>query len=85
MLYAARDTLFNEVFMTLEELVPAAKELSAADKIKLIRVLVEDLDTSEDTSPFEPGKTYYLATPYEAIGAGQALLEAMKRADSEKQ
>ncbi len=31
--------------MTLAEVLPAVRELTAAEKLKLIRILAEDLDT----------------------------------------
>ena len=34
--------------MTLAELPPAVQELPAADKIKLIRILAEELDEAEE-------------------------------------
>ena len=34
--------------MTLSELLPAARKLSVTDKLKLIRILAEDLDTLEN-------------------------------------
>jgi hypothetical protein len=64
--------------MTLTELLPAVRQLSAPDKLKLIRILAEDLDTSEDIFPLEPHKIYYLATPYNAFGAGRTLMDAIK-------
>lgn len=64
--------------MTLTDLLPAVHRLPAADKVKLIRVLAEDLDAAEDISPLEPHKAYYLATPYDAFGAAQTLLDAME-------
>lgn len=67
--------------MTLTELLPAVRQLSVSDKLKLIRILAEDLDTAEDISPLEPFKTYDLPTPYNSFGAGAALIEAMKQAD----
>ena len=33
--------------MTLKELLPAARKLSVTEKLKLIRILAEELDTSE--------------------------------------
>jgi len=65
--------------MTLAEVIPAARRLSATEKLKLIRVLVEDLDTAEDISPLEPFKTYDLPTPYNSYGAGVILMEALKQ------
>ena len=34
--------------MTLAEILPAARKLTATEKVKLIRILAEDLDTLED-------------------------------------
>jgi hypothetical protein len=48
--------------MTLAEMLPAARRLSASEKLKLIRILAEDLDLAEDISPLEPFKTYDLPT-----------------------
>lgn len=67
--------------MTLTELLPAVRQLSATEKLKLIRILAEELDTNEDISPLEPFKTYDLPTPYNSFGAGVALIQAMKVAD----
>lgn len=64
--------------MTLAEVLPAARRLSAIEKLKLIRILAEDLDMAEDISPLEPFKTYDLPTPYDSFGAGAVLMEALK-------
>lgn len=37
--------------MTLTDLLPMVRQLSAPDKLKLIRILAEELDTNEDISP----------------------------------
>ncbi len=63
--------------MSLAEILPAVRELPALDKLRLIRILAEELDTGEDISPFEPNKIYYLPTPYEVYGAGEVLMKAM--------
>jgi hypothetical protein len=62
--------------MTLAELLPSIQNLPATDKLKLIRVLADELDSGEDISPLMPHKVYYLATPYGVSGAGQALMQA---------
>ena len=67
--------------MTLTELLPAIRQLSAPEKLKLIRILAEELDTDEDISPLERLKTYDLPTPYNTFGAGETLMQAMKSAD----
>ncbi|HID51294.1 MAG TPA: hypothetical protein EYP41_04550 [Anaerolineae bacterium] len=68
--------------MTLNEFLPVVQQLSVLDKIRLIRILAEELDTEKNIFPFEPHKIYYLATPYNLFGAGRALMDAMKIADT---
>ena len=63
--------------MTLAEVIPVAKQLSASEKLKLIQILAEDLDTTEDISPLESLKTYDMLTPYDNFGAGMALMKAL--------
>jgi hypothetical protein len=70
--------------MTLADLLPAVQQLPAADKLRLIRILAEELDTGEDITPLVPHRVYYLATPYETFGAGQALLNAMSATEGEE-
>lgn len=67
---------------SLTEILPAVRQLPALDKIRLIRILAEELDTAQDIFPFEPYRVYYLATPYNVFGAGRALMDAMKVADA---
>jgi hypothetical protein len=68
--------------MTLAEVLPAARQLSASEKLKLIRILAEDLEMAEDISPLEPFKIYELPTPYDCFGAGGILMEALKQTDT---
>ena len=70
--------------MTLAEVLPAIKQLSATEKLKLIRILEEDLDFEEDISPLDPFKTYDLPTPYDSFGAGTILMENLKQSDASK-
>ncbi len=49
--------------MTLTELLPKIHQLPPLDKLKLIRILAEDIDTIEDISPLEPHKVYYIRSP----------------------
>jgi hypothetical protein len=69
--------------MTLTELLPAVKQLSVLDKIKLIRLLAEDLELPEDIAPLEPLKTYDLPTPYNTFGTGAALMQAIESIDQD--
>jgi hypothetical protein len=69
--------------MTLIELLPAVQQLSVSEKLRLIRLLAEDLDKSEDISPLEPFKTYEIATPYNTFGAGAILMESLNQSNSD--
>lgn len=66
---------------TLPEIVPAARMLSAFDKLKLIRILAEELENSKDFYPLESGKTYDLATPYNMFGAADILAKTVYQND----
>ncbi len=70
--------------MTLAELVPAAKELSPGDKVKLIRILAEELDSNGDTSPLVPHEVYHIYTPYDSFDAAQAVYDALELAKKEQ-
>jgi hypothetical protein len=76
------DSIAKEKVMTLTEILPTVRQLPILDKIRLIRILAQELDTEEDIFPFEPYKVYYLPTPYNVFGAGKALMNAMKTADA---
>lgn len=67
--------------MTLTELLPAIKQLSPIDKIKLIRLLVEEMESRAEISPLEPDKAYDLPTPYNTFGAGAILMQALDSSD----
>ena len=66
--------------MTLAEILPAIRQLTAPEKLKLIRLLAEDLDRDETSSLLEHGKVYNLPTPYASYGAAQALADALAAA-----
>ena len=68
--------------MTLAEVLPVARQLSAAEKLKLIRILAEDLDIAEEIAPLEPFKSYDFPTPYDCYGAGAVLMEAFKQSNT---
>jgi hypothetical protein len=67
--------------MTLSEVLPSVRQLSTAEKLKLIRILAEDLETAKEISPLEPFKIYDLPTPYNSFGAGAVLMQALELAD----
>lgn len=66
--------------MTLAEFLPLIHQLSSVEKLRLIRILAEELDTQEDLLPIQPDKAYFLPTPYHSFGAGRALITAMEQA-----
>ena len=71
--------------VTLAELLPNIHELSYLDKVRLIRILAEDLDVSknQEQTYFEPYKTYYLHTPQFEAGAAAILMQALTEASQE--
>jgi len=62
---------------TLTTIVPAVRMLPALDKLRLIRMIAEELEGDEEIFPFESGKTYCLPTPYNSFGAAVILAKAM--------
>lgn len=67
--------------MTLLELLPEIKLLPALDKIKLIRLLAEDLDSEPDLTLFDSPRTIQFATPYDSYGVARMLMEALADED----
>ena len=63
--------------LTLSKIVSAVRTLPALDKLKLIRILAEELESDKEIFPFESGKTYCLPTPCHSYGAAAVLAEAM--------
>ena len=66
--------------MTLAEILPVVRQLTAPEKLKLIRLLAEELDQNDTSSLFEPGKVYHLPSPYDSYGAAQVLADALAAA-----
>ena len=64
--------------MTLSEVLPSVRQLSIIEKLKLIRILAEDLEAAEDIAPLQPFKVYDLLTPYNSFGAGATLMQALE-------
>ena len=67
--------------MTLADVLPAIRQLSATEKLKLIRILAEDLEVADNIAPLEPFKTYELPTPYDNFGVGDVLIEALNESE----
>lgn len=67
--------------MDLQELLPSVRDLSRADKLRLMQVLVSELAKDEEAF-FIPGADYQVWSPYDSAGAAQtllAMLEAEKK------
>ena len=62
---------------TLQEIIPVISMLSAFEKLKLIRILAQELEDSKNIFPFESGKTYQIETPHEMYGAADVLAKAI--------
>jgi len=69
--------------ITLTEILPLIRQLQMLDKLKLIRILAEQLDTGENVFPFEPDKTYDLPTPYNTFGAAEILMNTLRAENTE--
>lgn len=63
--------------MTLTKVLPLARQLTVSEKLKLIRLLAEDLESDDATAIFEGGKFYNPPTPYDSYGPTQVLADAL--------
>jgi hypothetical protein len=66
--------------MTLTQIMPSARLLPAADKIKLIRCLASDIDAGDEVAPLEHGALYSLQTPQCEEGAAEELMKELASA-----
>ncbi len=70
--------------ITLTGILPIVRQLNSTDKLRLIRILAEELENSENIFPLEKGKTYCLPTPYDTFGAAELLMNTLKSSDTDK-
>ncbi len=63
--------------MSLVDVLPEVRSLSRIDKIRLIQVLAQDLERSDDDA-IEPGLSYPISSPDTAFAAAAALLQALE-------
>ena len=70
---------------TLTELLPDIRQLAFFDKVRLIRILAEEIEEpkGQEQTYFEPYKTYYLHTPQFEEGAAAILMQALMEASEE--
>lgn len=67
--------------MTLQEIMPAVRQLPAIEKIELLHFLEQEAETSQDTALFETGQTYYVFTPLEWSGV-EILAEELSKLEA---
>lgn len=65
--------------MTLNELLPAVRLLPPLDKLRLIRILAQELDATETVFPLQHYKVYDMPTPYDTFGAGKELMKVLEQ------
>lgn len=70
--------------ITLTSILPDVRQLPSHDKLRLIRILAEELESSGNIFPFEEGRTYSLPTPYDTFGAAEILMNSLKLSDTDK-
>jgi hypothetical protein len=63
--------------MSLTELLPVVHALPRVDKLKLLRMLADDLAAEELGQALESGTRHTLWSPYDAYDAAAVLLEAI--------
>ncbi|NOT55930.1 MAG: hypothetical protein HOP18_15130 [Deltaproteobacteria bacterium] len=70
--------------MTLAEVLPVVRQLTAAEKLILMRLLAEDIGGNDASALLQSGKVYNLPTPYDSYGAAQVLADALAAADEQE-
>jgi hypothetical protein len=68
--------------MTLTDILPFVRQLRTHDKLRLIRIIAEQLDTDENISPLEPDKVYDMPTPYNTYGMAEILMNKLEITDT---
>jgi len=64
--------------MTVSELFPQLRELSRADKLKVMQFLISEMAKEEETQLLEPGKSYPVWSPYDAHEAANTLTQLLE-------
>ena len=74
----------KQQIVTLTGILPDVRQLPSYDKLRLIRILAEELEGDEHIFPLEQGRTYCLPTPYDTFGAAEILMNTLKSSDTDK-
>jgi hypothetical protein len=64
--------------MSYLEMLPSVRALSRIDKLRLIRILADDLAQAEELNPFVAGQSYPLSSPDRAYDAAAVLLRELE-------
>lgn len=67
------------ISQSLTEILPSVRRLPATDKLRLIRILAEELDAGDSVWPIEQNKVYHLPTPYNTYGVAETLMNALEK------
>ena len=59
--------------MSVAELFPSLRNLSRAEKLRVIEFLVQELASEEEALLLQPGATYHVWSPYNSHDAAQKL------------
>ena len=65
--------------MTLQEILPAVRQLPPKEQVELLRVLEQE----QSIPPDEAGRVYYLHTPVDCYGAAELMLQELERFKAE--
>jgi len=80
-----REFLVNSRYeiMTLTDILPFVRQLRMLDKLRLIRIIAEQLDTDENIFPLESDKIYDMPTPYNTFGMAKILMNKLETTDTD--
>ncbi|MDF5716311.1 MAG: hypothetical protein PUP93_21125 [Rhizonema sp. NSF051] len=59
--------------MSVAELFPTLRNLSRAEKLRVMQFLVQELASEEEALLLQPGATYHVWSPYNSHDAAQKL------------
>lgn len=65
------------------DLLPTLRNLSRADKIRAIKLLVDELAREETIPPLSAGASFPIWTPFDAFDAAEKLLEELKKEETD--
>lgn len=68
--------------MVSSELISTLQELSRADKLYIMQVLISEL-AQQETELLKPNQSYPIWSPYDAVEAANTMLEALQMAKTQ--